>query len=138
MPRKDKFHNALKNSLIKDGWTITHDPFTMRRGRYKIFIDIGAETRLAAEREGRKIAVEIKSLIGGKETAEFERSLGQYILYRSLLKRKEPDRVLYLAVSKTAYDDYFFPAEGRDLLADNAIKLVVFLQNEETIKQWIE
>ena len=110
MPRKDLFHDACKNALIKDGWTITHDPYIIRRGRYKVYIDLGAETPLAAERAGRKIAVEIKSLIGGKESAEFERSLGQYILYRTLLKIKEPDCILYLAVSKTAYDDYFFSA----------------------------
>lgn len=24
---RDKIHNAVKNALIKDGWTITHDPY---------------------------------------------------------------------------------------------------------------
>jgi hypothetical protein len=26
MPAKDTYHNAVENALIKDGWTITHDP----------------------------------------------------------------------------------------------------------------
>jgi hypothetical protein len=28
MPAKDSFHNIVKNALVKDGWKITHDPFT--------------------------------------------------------------------------------------------------------------
>jgi hypothetical protein len=27
---KDIFHQQVKNALIKDGWKITHDPFTLR------------------------------------------------------------------------------------------------------------
>ena len=27
---KDVFHQQVKNALIKDGWTITHDPLTIR------------------------------------------------------------------------------------------------------------
>ncbi|MBA4182514.1 MAG: fatty-acid synthase, partial [Acidobacteria bacterium] len=26
MPAKDIYHDTVKNALIKDGWTITHDP----------------------------------------------------------------------------------------------------------------
>ncbi|HZO86768.1 MAG TPA: element excision factor XisH family protein [Chthonomonadaceae bacterium] len=33
MARRDLFHDACKNALIKDGWTITHDPYLLRRGR---------------------------------------------------------------------------------------------------------
>jgi hypothetical protein len=27
MPAKDIYHDAVKNALIKDGWTITADPY---------------------------------------------------------------------------------------------------------------
>jgi XisH protein len=30
MPAKDIYHDAVKNALIKDGWTITADPNTAR------------------------------------------------------------------------------------------------------------
>ncbi|WP_419866678.1 element excision factor XisH family protein [Microcystis viridis] len=33
MPALDLYHNAAKQALIKDGWTITHDPFHLRWGR---------------------------------------------------------------------------------------------------------
>src|SRR5690242_18628950 len=103
MPRKDTYHDAVRNALIKDGWTITHDPYIMRQGRQTLFIDLAAETPITAEKDGRKIAVEVKSLIGTTEMPEFERALGQYMIYCSLLKRREPDRVLYLAVAMTAF-----------------------------------
>jgi len=27
MAKKDAFHDAVKNALIKEGWVITHDPY---------------------------------------------------------------------------------------------------------------
>lgn len=138
MPRKDAFHDACKNALIKDGWTITDDPYTIHRGDQALFIDIAAETPISAEKGGRQIAVEIKSLLIRINMPEYERALGQYILYRSLLKRKEPARIMYLAVSIKAYQEYFFPAEGRDLIADENLKIIVFDQRKEVITQWIE
>jgi hypothetical protein len=138
MPRKDALHDACKNALIKEGWTITHDPYLLRRGLQTLYIDVGAELPLAAEKEGRKIAVEIKSLLGEKEMPELERALGQYILYRSLLKRKEADRLLFLAVSGPAYREHFNTAEGRDLIVDESLKLLVFDVTLQEIRQWIE
>ncbi len=32
MPARDLYHTALKNALIKDGWTITHDPLRLKWG----------------------------------------------------------------------------------------------------------
>ena len=29
MPARDTYHNAVKQALIKDGWTITADPYTV-------------------------------------------------------------------------------------------------------------
>jgi hypothetical protein len=29
MARLDKIHNAVKNALVKDGWDITDDPYTI-------------------------------------------------------------------------------------------------------------
>jgi hypothetical protein len=30
MPAKDIYHDTVKNGLVKDGWTITHDPLRIR------------------------------------------------------------------------------------------------------------
>ena len=52
------FHQQVKNALIKDGWNIIHDPFTI-----SISEAIKLQIDLAAEKELEKIAVEIKSFI---------------------------------------------------------------------------
>ncbi len=61
MPRKDNIHDAVRNALIRDGWTITQDPLFLEYGAEDMFVDLGAERLLAAERGTEKIAVETKS-----------------------------------------------------------------------------
>lgn len=44
MPARDLYHDTVKNALVKDGWTITHDPLRLRLRRGKsLFVDLGAE-----------------------------------------------------------------------------------------------
>jgi hypothetical protein len=64
MAARDAFHDAVKQGLIKDGWTITHDPLVIRLGKRNMLIDLAAENLLAARREDQNIAVEIKSFTG--------------------------------------------------------------------------
>src|SRR5437588_7300958 len=63
MSRLDVYHDAVRHALEKDGWTITHDPLTLSVGGRDIYIDLGAEMPIAAEKEGRRIAVEVKSFL---------------------------------------------------------------------------
>src|SRR5262249_281931 len=85
MPPPDIYHHVVKNALIKDGWTITHDPYTLTFGQRNVFVDLGAARLVAAERNQEKIAVEIKSFHGASDVRDLEMALGQYVFYRSLL-----------------------------------------------------
>gem|GEM_PF-4623045 len=38
VPAKDIYHDSCKNALIKDGWTITHDPYSMKWGSKDLLI----------------------------------------------------------------------------------------------------
>ena len=42
MARLDKIHNAVKNALIKDGWKITHDPYTIEYEEITVQADLAA------------------------------------------------------------------------------------------------
>ncbi len=90
--------------MIADGWTITHDPFVLKWGTKDLFVDLGAERLLAADKAGQKIAVEVKSFSGASEINDLEKALGQFILYHDVLGESEPHRRLYLAIAK-ADDD---------------------------------
>ena len=88
MAAKDKFHDAVKHGLIKDGWTITDDPLTLKIEGINISIDLGAEKLLAAEKEGYKIAVEIKSFLSHSPLTDFHAALGQFLNYRLFLSEE--------------------------------------------------
>jgi hypothetical protein len=85
VPAKDIYHDSVKNALIKEEWIITHDPLTLRVGKKDMFVDLGAEKFLGAQKQDRKIAVEIKSFIGASEIEDLRNALGQYILYENAL-----------------------------------------------------
>ena len=76
MPAKDIFHDPFKTALLKDGWTVTHDPYSLKVGKKDLFIDLGAEKLLAAEKDTQKIAVEIKSFVSPSEIKDLEIALG--------------------------------------------------------------
>jgi hypothetical protein len=98
MSARDIFHNAVRLALEKDGWLITADPLIFIVYTIEFRIDLGAERLLGAEKEGQKIAVEIKSFLEKSAISEFHTALGQTLNYRSILRKEEPDRILYLAI----------------------------------------
>lgn len=104
---KDIYHDTVKTALEKDGWTITDELFRLTIGSRSVYIDLGAEKLIVAEKEGRKIAIEIKSFLSPSPVNDLENALGQYILYRDALKRSQPDRILYLAIPDEVYLDFF-------------------------------
>lgn len=50
MPVRDRYHDNLKNTLIKNGWTITDDPFHLKWGKKDLYVDLAAEKLLIAEK----------------------------------------------------------------------------------------
>lgn len=98
MPTKDLYHDTVKAALIKDGWVITDDPLSLEIGGRDLFIDLGAERLLIADRGSQKIAVEVKSFISPSPVRDLENALGQYILYEDIIAQEYPERRLYLAI----------------------------------------
>jgi hypothetical protein len=138
MPAKDTYHQAVKTALIHDGWLITHDPLRLRLARGKnLFVDLGAERLIGAERGGEKIAVEIKSFKRASDMKDLEEALGQYVLYERLLLRHATDRTLYLAVTEEVRKSVFEEEAGQVLLEDGILRLVTFDPIKEVIVRWI-
>jgi XisH protein len=137
MPAQDVYHQSVKTALVRDGWTITHDPYTMTFGQKDVFVDLGAERIIAAEKGKEKIAVEIKSFQGASEIRDLELAIGQYVFYRSLLKRFEVDRKLFLAVPDSVLASTLQEAIARPVLADLSVAMFAFDPKKEVIVQWI-
>ncbi len=137
MPAKDTYHDCVRNALIKDGWTITHDPYVISVGLKDVYVDLGAEKLLGAEKGGEKIAVEIKSFQGASDIHDLENAVGQYVLYRSLLTRYVPDRKLFLAVPQTVLVTTLDEPIVRPVIEDLNLALIAFDPEREEIVKWI-
>ena len=136
MAARDIFHDAVKQALEKAGWRITHDPLSLQIGGVEMYIDLGAEQLIAAEKEGEKIAVEIKSFVAVSAIYEFHLAIGQYRNYQLALLQEDPERVLYLAVPEDAYDRFFTLQFVQDALRYNAVRYLVYDVQAEVIVQW--
>lgn len=137
MPQYDLYHDPVKNALIKDGWVITDDPFTIEFKGVYLYADLGAEKLLAAEKAQCKIVVEIKVFSSPSPMTELEKAVGQYGIYRTFLKRVNPDRQLYLAVAQDVYQDFFQRPAIQEIITDHQINLLIFEPTLEEIIQWI-
>jgi hypothetical protein len=135
MPAKDIIHDAVKHALMKDGWTITADPFSITFGDLNLVADLAAERPLSAEKNGRKIAVEIKSFLSPSPIRELETAIGQYQLNQAFLEATEPDRRVFLGISEAAYHDTFQREAVQFIVERFQIALlVVDLEGEEIVK----
>lgn len=134
---RDVFHQQVRTALEKDGWVITHDPFTIKISEViKIHIDLATENTIAAQRDSEKIAVEIKSFIGDSDISSFHTALGQYLNYVQAIETYEPDRVVYLAVPVEAYKNFFQLPFIQSSLQRHRVNVVVYDPRKEEIVLW--
>ncbi len=137
MPQYDLYHEPVKHALIKDGWIITDDPYVIEFKGLRLYADLGAERLIAAEKSKHQIVVEIKVFGGLSLITDLERAVGQYGIYRTLLKRIEPSREVYLAIAQDVYQDFFQRPAIQEILFDQKIRLLVFKPGAEEVVQWI-
>ncbi len=137
MPARDAYHANLINALVKDNWRITDDPYIMKWGSRDMYVDLGASLLLAAEKEEVKIAVELKSFTSRSPMNDLENAVGQYVVYHDVLKKIDPERILYLAVDVKPYEGIFSEPIGELMLENQRLNLVVFDKSEEVILKWI-
>lgn len=137
MPKLDIIHNSVKNALIKDSWLITDDPYIIQYRKTILYADLGVERPIAAERDGQKLVVEVKSFIGASKIQDLKEALGQYDIYRYILEETAPDRKLYIAISKVAYKSFFTQDVTQLILNKHRLPIIVVDIEAEEITQWI-
>jgi hypothetical protein len=133
---KDLFHDAVKQALIREQWVITADPLKIKIEGVKLEIDLAVEKVFAAEKEGQKIAVEIKSFLSPSTITDFHAALGQFLNYRLALQMREPDRTLYLAVPIDTFESFFQEPFIQEAIKLYQVKLIVYNPIQEIITAW--
>ena len=137
MPAKDKYYHQVRRALEKEGWIITHDPYTLRSIGVNFPIDLGAEKLIAAEKANDKIVVEIKSFLGESIPNKFHTALGQYLDYELGMEDQEPDRKTFLAMPVKVYNKILtIPLLVKSLTRHN-VNLIIFEPIKEVINQWL-
>ncbi|MEC4806891.1 MAG: element excision factor XisH family protein [Jaaginema sp. PMC 1079.18] len=136
MSAKDIYHDKVKIALQKEDWLITHDPLLLELSSGRLEIDLGAEQLIAAQKDGSKIAVEIKSFLASSTTSAFHSALGQFLNYRVALKVKEPNRTIFLTVPAKIYRNFFSGELAQLSVAEYDVKLLIFDPEQEVIIQW--
>lgn len=137
MPAKDLYHDAVKSALIKAGWSIVADPYRIQYKDIDLYADLAAEYPIAAEREGQRIVVEIKSFVGRSLIADFHNAMGQYAVYRSLIQATEPEYQLYLAIDDITYENFFKRESIVLVTTANQMALLIVDIDQQEIVQWI-
>lgn len=137
MPAKDIYHDAIKNSLIKDGWSITADPFPVKYEKVKLMADLAGEKTISATKQNRKIVVEIKSFLSKSPMREFETALGQCLIYQTFLEITQPQYRVYLAVGENIYEKFFEQVAIQVVLQKFKLPMIIVNTKQEEITKWI-
>jgi len=135
MSRRDLYHEIVRKALIREGWTITHDPYIIDSDP-KLAVDMGAERIIAAEREQNRIAVEIKSFVRASQVVDLHDAVGQYAIYDIFLRKQEPERLLYLAVPIHAFENILSREVGQVIVSTLKINLLVYSLSEKEPLIW--
>lgn len=137
MSAKDIFHNTVRTALEKDGWTITNEPlFLPASQEVTMKVDLAAQKLISAEKGSQKIAVEVKSFVGLSAISEFHTAVGQCLNYQVALDKLEPERILYLAIPKDIYQEFFTDSFVQEVVNRYQIKLLVFHIQKQEIVLW--
>jgi XisH protein len=127
----------VRRTLEKDGWIITDDQLILVLEQTLLKADLGAEKFFAAEKEDRKMAIEIKDFDTPSVISELEKTMGQIQLYQWALAAQDPTRQLFLAISEAVYIKHFQKPIFQLVIDRNKINLLVYNPEQEVILQWI-
>jgi len=136
----DKYHEAVRRGLIKQGWKVTSNSFVVKpSAKIRYVMDLAAEKIIfeAQNEKMEKIVVEVKTF--GKEsfTHEYSEVLGQYEQYKFALEYNSINRKLWLAIPENIYTQHFSDHFIMASCARHGVSIIVYDPILEIITQWI-
>ena len=136
---RDIFHTLVKEALQKEGWIITHDPYSLHsRKEGGLQTDLGAEKIITAEKESKRIAVEVKSFVHISILHDFLLAVGQYYVYKKILSNSDSERILYVALPDFVHDKILTFDWAVEVIHDLQMKFILYETNQKTITEWKE
>jgi hypothetical protein len=135
VPAKDRLHDTVIHALIKDGWTIVEEQYSLRlSSKRRLWIDIYA----AKASERLAVLIEVKGFEDRASPIDYlADSAGKYVLYQTALEYLNRNIPLYLAVSEQGYNGILSEEVGQKIIQKLNMHLMVFNPQREEILQWI-
>lgn len=137
MPALDSCHQQIVNALRKAGWKIRDEPYYLLFEDFSVFPDIRASQTNGSIEE--IVIVEVKCFLDEKSYLdELYRAIGQYLIYRNVLRLGGISAKLYLAIPHTVYDRIFLTKATAATISDVKIRLLLVDIDREEIVQWFD
>lgn len=133
----DKCHPSVVRALEKAHWRVSPKSERIDTAYRTVYIDIKASRQNGT---GLQVVllVEVKCFDNPDNyTTDLYTAIGQYLLYRSVLREREIHYPLYLAVPHVAYTTLFDPIVKR-VIQEAQINLVIVNLEQEEVQEWIE
>ncbi len=92
---------------------------------------------IIAEKNERRILVEVKTFGGRSFIRELEQAIGQYELYLDILELSKLEYELYLAISQFVYEEFFLRKGTHTIAQRHRLKLIVVDIEQEEITAWL-
>jgi len=138
---RDKIHKIVVKALKNDNWIVNKAPLYIEYDSNKdaFEIDLGAEKLIAAERNNKRIAVEIKTFTGSISN-QFHGALGQFLDYEAALanSKNDSDRILYLALPEEAYNKLNSIQFFRNRIVQYNLRFITIDLENQNIVEWID
>jgi hypothetical protein len=68
---------------------------------------------------------------------DLQETVGQFVVYRALLSRSDPDRLLFLGVSERAHDSILSEPLGQLVTEEVRLRILVFDPEQREVVRWI-
>jgi hypothetical protein len=134
MPAKDRHHDTVVRALMKAGWTIVAEQVALTMPTRRVWIDIRASKDVG----NIAILVEVKGFERlASPVAYLRETIGQCVLYQTILDYAEVRDTLYLAVPEAALSGILGEEVGRHALERAHVHVILFDPGREEITRWI-
>ena len=139
MPNIDRHHPIVRRALIKAGWMIVREQFSIAVGTpqeitRRLYIDLQVQSP-----SGRIVLIEVKGL-EQSPVHELMELIGQYLVYRAALNALGDMTHLYVAIPASAYHTIVEHSLGQQVIGNMLtapIPFVIYDPLKEEIIRWI-
>lgn len=132
MPAKDAYHDIVVKALKKDGWGVKTKQLYLTIEDRAVWIDI------EAEKTDQVIVVEVKGFENLRSPLTYLYSVvGQYMVYREILRYLELDYDIFLAVPRDAHDTILQEELSQIIIKNIGIKMMVVDMLTEEVISWV-